>query len=155
MLAHAAHWLVVFSVGLSAATGAFVVCLIASAIVTPIADRLRLPFARLAFAAASDIALTNSTLGEKDHPTLLVGTRGDVGVPTKRSRPTPARKEDIVECLNFARALRCARDPEFCFKAGGQQRIMRRARNPLFDAILERSSHTHWPDADMLVWFGR
>jgi hypothetical protein len=30
---------------------------------------------------ASDTALTNSTLGEKDHPTLIVGTRGDVGVP--------------------------------------------------------------------------
>ena len=29
----------------------------------------------------SDIKLTNSTLGEKDHPTLVVGTRGDVGVP--------------------------------------------------------------------------
>lgn len=30
---------------------------------------------------ASQIALTNSTLGEKDHPTLLVGTREDVGIP--------------------------------------------------------------------------
>jgi uncharacterized membrane protein YjjP (DUF1212 family) len=51
MLAHAARWIVVSGVGLSAATGAFVACLIASAIVTPIAQRLRLPFAGLAFAS--------------------------------------------------------------------------------------------------------
>lgn len=29
----------------------------------------------------SQIAMTNSAFGEKDHPTLLVGTREDVGVP--------------------------------------------------------------------------
>jgi uncharacterized membrane protein YjjP (DUF1212 family) len=51
MLAHAARWVVVSGVGLSAATGAFVACLIVSAILTPVADRLRLPFAALAFAS--------------------------------------------------------------------------------------------------------
>jgi len=43
ILAHAARWVVVSSLGLRSATGAFVACLIASASVTPIADRLRLP----------------------------------------------------------------------------------------------------------------
>jgi uncharacterized membrane protein YjjP (DUF1212 family) len=51
MLAHAARWVVVSGMGFSAVTGAFVACLIASSIVTPVADRLRLPFAGLAFAS--------------------------------------------------------------------------------------------------------
>ena len=51
MLAHAARWGVVSGVGLSAAWGAFIACLLVSAIMTPVADRLHLPFAGLAFAS--------------------------------------------------------------------------------------------------------
>jgi uncharacterized membrane protein YjjP (DUF1212 family) len=50
MLAHAARWLVV-SAGSSIEWGAFVACLIVSVMVTPIAERLRLPFAGIAFAS--------------------------------------------------------------------------------------------------------
>ena len=51
MLAHAARWGVVSGLGLSAAWGAFVACFLVSAIMTPVADRLHLPFAGLAFAS--------------------------------------------------------------------------------------------------------
>jgi uncharacterized membrane protein YjjB (DUF3815 family) len=51
MLAHAARWLVVAAGGFGVALGAFVACLIVSVMVTPIAERLRLPFAGIAFAS--------------------------------------------------------------------------------------------------------
>jgi uncharacterized membrane protein YjjB (DUF3815 family) len=51
MLAHACRWLVITLAGATAQTGAFVACLVASIILTPIASRLRLPFAGLAFAS--------------------------------------------------------------------------------------------------------
>jgi uncharacterized membrane protein YjjB (DUF3815 family) len=51
MLAHAARWLVVVAAGLRVEMGAFVACLIVSVMVTPIAERLRLPFAGIAFAS--------------------------------------------------------------------------------------------------------
>ena len=51
MLAHAARWFVVAAAGFSVETGALVACLIVSLLVTPIADRLRLPFAGIAFAS--------------------------------------------------------------------------------------------------------
>jgi uncharacterized membrane protein YjjP (DUF1212 family) len=50
MLAHAARWFVV-AAGLRVEVGAFVACLIVSLMLTPIAERLRLPFAGIAFAA--------------------------------------------------------------------------------------------------------
>jgi uncharacterized membrane protein YjjP (DUF1212 family) len=51
MLAHAARWLVIAAAGSRIEMGAFVACLIVSVMLTPIAERLRLPFAGIAFAS--------------------------------------------------------------------------------------------------------
>jgi uncharacterized membrane protein YjjP (DUF1212 family) len=51
MLAHACRWLAITQAGASAETGAFVACLVAGIILTPVANRLRLPFAGVAFAS--------------------------------------------------------------------------------------------------------
>jgi uncharacterized membrane protein YjjB (DUF3815 family) len=51
MLSHAARWAVVYEAGASAEVGALVACLIAGTIVTPVAARLHMPFAALAFAS--------------------------------------------------------------------------------------------------------
>jgi uncharacterized membrane protein YjjP (DUF1212 family) len=51
MLAHAARWVTIAWAGGSVEAGAFVACLLVGAIVTPIVDRLRLPFAAFAFAS--------------------------------------------------------------------------------------------------------
>jgi uncharacterized membrane protein YjjP (DUF1212 family) len=51
MLAHASRWAIVSVAGASVETGALVACLVVGTIITPIADRLRLPFAGLAFAS--------------------------------------------------------------------------------------------------------
>ena len=51
MLSHAARWVLVFQAGASAEVGALVACLIAGTLVTPIAARLHMPFAALAFAS--------------------------------------------------------------------------------------------------------
>lgn len=51
MLAHAARWFIVAAAGSRIETGAFVACLIVSVVLTPIAERLRLPFAGIAFAS--------------------------------------------------------------------------------------------------------
>ena len=51
MLAHAARWALISIVGTNAATGALAACMLVSVLVTPIADRLHLPFAALAFSA--------------------------------------------------------------------------------------------------------
>lgn len=51
MLAHAARWATISVAGASVETGALVACLVVGSIVSPIADRLRLPFAAFAFAS--------------------------------------------------------------------------------------------------------
>jgi uncharacterized membrane protein YjjP (DUF1212 family) len=51
MLAHAARWALISIAGGSAPTGALVACMLVSLIVTPVVDRLHLPFAAVAFSA--------------------------------------------------------------------------------------------------------
>jgi uncharacterized membrane protein YjjP (DUF1212 family) len=51
MLAHISRWAIISVAGASVETGALVACLVVGTIITPIADRLRLPFAGLAFAS--------------------------------------------------------------------------------------------------------
>jgi uncharacterized membrane protein YjjB (DUF3815 family) len=51
MVAHAARWALIALAGANVAAAALVACLLAGIIVTPVADRLRLPFAALGFSA--------------------------------------------------------------------------------------------------------
>jgi uncharacterized membrane protein YjjP (DUF1212 family) len=49
MFAHASRWAMISLAGVGAATGALAACLVVGIIVTPLADRMRLPFAAFAF----------------------------------------------------------------------------------------------------------
>jgi uncharacterized membrane protein YjjP (DUF1212 family) len=51
MLAHAARWSAITWAGASGAMGALIACVLVGIIVTPVADRLRFPFAAFAFAS--------------------------------------------------------------------------------------------------------
>ena len=51
MFAHASRWALMSVAGVGAATGALAACLVVGIIVTPLADRMRLPFAAFAFAS--------------------------------------------------------------------------------------------------------
>jgi uncharacterized membrane protein YjjP (DUF1212 family) len=51
MLAHASRWGMISVAGANVETGALVACLVVGIIITPITDRLRLPFAAFAFAS--------------------------------------------------------------------------------------------------------
>jgi uncharacterized membrane protein YjjP (DUF1212 family) len=51
MLAHAFRWVAISVAGASAVAGVFIACLVVGIIMAPVSDRLRLPFAGLAFAS--------------------------------------------------------------------------------------------------------
>jgi uncharacterized membrane protein YjjB (DUF3815 family) len=51
MLAHGCRWSAITLAGVNPATGALIACLIVGTVMTPISDRLRVPFGGLAFAA--------------------------------------------------------------------------------------------------------
>ena len=51
MFAHGVRWTLLAKAGASVAGGAFIACLIVGVITTPVAERLRLPYAGLAFAS--------------------------------------------------------------------------------------------------------
>jgi uncharacterized membrane protein YjjP (DUF1212 family) len=89
MLAHASRWGMISLVGAGVQTGALVACLLVGIIITPIADRLRLPFAALAFASVVSLIpgvylfrmaggfVDLVTLGQKASADLLLNAIAD------------------------------------------------------------------------------
>jgi uncharacterized membrane protein YjjP (DUF1212 family) len=83
MLAHAVRWMLISMAGASVEVGALVACLIVSILITPIGDRLRMPFAAFAFASVVSLIpgvflfrmasgfVSLITLGGKAPPDLL------------------------------------------------------------------------------------
>ncbi|MEA2780922.1 MAG: hypothetical protein QOK29_2466 [Rhodospirillaceae bacterium] len=91
MLAHAARWGVISIAGTRVELGALVACLTVGSIVTPIANRMRLPFAAVAFASVVSLMpgiflfrMAEGLVGlialqEKATSDLLIGTIADGG----------------------------------------------------------------------------
>ena len=89
MLAHAARWATISLGGGSVETGALVACLFVGIVITPIADRLRMPFAAFAFASVVSLIpgvflfrmggglVALAALGGKAPPDLLLATIAD------------------------------------------------------------------------------
>ncbi len=86
MLAHASRWTVISWFDASPETGALVACLIVGILITPIADRMRLPFGALAFASVVSLIpgvflfrmagglVSLVSLGRTASPDLLLAT---------------------------------------------------------------------------------
>ena len=89
MLAHASRWTAITVAGTGVPLAALIACLLAGTIVTPIADRLRMPFAAFAFASVVSLIpgvylfrmagglVAVASLGEHAPPELLPGTFSD------------------------------------------------------------------------------
>ena len=89
MLAHATRWGMISLVGASVEIGALAACLVVGIIITPIADRLRLPFAAFAFASVVSLIpgvylfrmaaglVDLVTLGQKASADVLLNTIAD------------------------------------------------------------------------------
>jgi len=89
MLAHAARWATIFLAGGSVEAGAFIGCLFVGIVITPIADRLRLPFAAFGFASVVSLIpgvflfrmggglVELAALGGKAPPDLLMAAISD------------------------------------------------------------------------------
>ena len=89
MLAHALRWGMISPVGASVQAGALAACLVVGIIITPLADRLRLPFAALAFASVVSLIpgvflfrmagglVDLATLSEKASVDVLLNTIAD------------------------------------------------------------------------------
>ena len=89
MLAHATRWATILFAGGSVETGAFFACLVVGIVITPIADRLRLPFAAFAFASVVSLIpgvflfrmggglVALAALGGRASPELLLASIAD------------------------------------------------------------------------------
>ena len=89
MLAHATRWAVITFGDASVATGALIACLLVGAIVTPVADRMRMPFAAFSFASVVSLIpgvylfrmasgfVSIASLGDQAPSGILLGTVAD------------------------------------------------------------------------------
>ncbi len=94
MIAHAVRWATISLVGGSAEMGALVACLFVGTVITPVADRLRLPFVALAFSSVASLIpgvflfrmggglVALAALGGKAPPELLLATIADGSTAT-------------------------------------------------------------------------
>jgi uncharacterized membrane protein YjjB (DUF3815 family) len=89
MVAHGARWVAIAVVGVSVEAAALVACLIVGSVMTPLADKMRLPFAAVAFAAVVALIpgvyvfrmaegfLRLAVAGAETPPGVLAGTLAD------------------------------------------------------------------------------